>query len=186
MKRKAIALLSTFFLLGSTPALGAPIEDSFFKRFVKVESFLERGLSNAAPGEGDIVAVLGTKPNVNMIVSEQVKESATNRISLTPFTSVKKDSKMIPHLYYMIDDAPATRTLYSQVTVIDPRSREILAIDLDAVNTQSRGTAFVGIATLDEITFDRVGEYKIQFSMKVKNTDRYVRVGQTIIKVNPN
>lgn len=184
MKRKAIALISTFCLLGSTPALGAPVEDAFFKRFVKVDSFLERGIGGyEAPVEGDIVTLLGANPNVNMIVSEQVKESASNRISLTPFTSVKKNAKMIPHLYYMVDGAPATRALYSQVTVLDPRNREILSIDLDPVNTQARGTAFVGIATLDEILFDRVGEYKIQFLMKVKNTDKYVRVGQTIIKV---
>ena len=173
MKRKAIALLSTFCLLGSTPVLGAPVEDSFFKRFVKLDSYLERGISPMeAPSEGDVISTLGVKPNVNMIVSEQVRESATNRISLTPFTSVKKDQKVVPHLYYMIDNAPTTRTLISQITVLDPRNREVFSMDLDIVNTLSRGTAFVGISTLNEITFDRVGEYRIQFHMKTRITDK--------------
>ncbi|WP_134700231.1 hypothetical protein [Ammoniphilus sp. YIM 78166] len=186
MKRKAIALLSTLCLLGSTPVLGAPVEDSFFKRFVKVDSILERGMSTAeTPSDGDVIAALGAKPNVNMIVSEQVRESTTNRISLTPFTSVKKDQKVVPHLYYMIDNAPTTRTLISQITVLDPRNREVFTMDLDVVNTISRGTAFVGISTLDEITFDRVGEYRIQFHMKTKNTDKAVRVGHIMIKVTP-
>jgi hypothetical protein len=205
MKRKAIALITSFVLLGTTPAFGATGEDYSSKVSVlmdnqsiydaNVPNFLINGrtvvpLKAFADSLGAFIQQMdgGTielvKPNVNLIVSESAKvSSAGDRFSVEPFSAVSVGQKIAPHIYYVVDNAPLSDSLSYKIIVFDPSNREIYSSSVNTMDTEEKGTGFVGILTLDEITFDKAGSYKVQFQMKNKS-DSYLKVGQTIIKAN--
>jgi len=209
MKKKVLALLTAFALIG-TPSVFAQTEgsgeDDGNQSKVNIvmdnQYFNELGAPNLmfngytyvplkafAESIGAFIQDLGSstvkvvKPNVNLIVSENKEINKTNdRFSITPFSAVTKGQTKTPHIYFAIDNAPLTKELYSRIVVLDPSKDEVSMTQLNVINTEKKGTDLVGIVTLDKISFDKSGNYTVQFLMKVKGN--YIKVGQTLIKSN--
>jgi len=168
MKRRTIALASLLLLLGSSSSLAAPIEDSPFTRKYenKVSEFVQLYLEYST--------------YANMVIAEEVKfNDTTKQYSLvSPFNAVTKGQKLTPNLFSTILDAPVSEALPLEIIVLDPDNKKTQAIPL-TVNTKEKNTKLTLITTLESMTFDKTGDYKIQLFMNWN--EEKVKIGQTII-----
>lgn len=209
--RKAIAIISSVLIMGTSTAYASTDEDFYGRdsnankivvqidnQYVydsNVPNFLVNNRTvvplkafadtiGAFVQQVDAGTVELVKPNVNLVLTESARvNSEGNQFSIDPFSAVTVGQTITPHIYYVVDNAPVTDDLSYKIVILDPYNKEIYNSNVNSINTEYKGTAFVGISTLDEISFDKEGSYKIQFLMKRKS-EPYLKVGQTIIKAN--
>ncbi|HJV45685.1 MAG TPA: hypothetical protein VJ824_08145 [Bacillota bacterium] len=212
MKRKVSILISSAFLLGASSAYASTDEDFYGRdnngnkvivqmgnQYIydpSVPNFLMNNRTVVPlKAFGDTVGAFvqqldsGTveliKPNVNLVVSEGARvNNDGNQFSIDPFSAVTVGQSIAPHIYYVVDNAPVTDALEYRIDVLDPYNKEIYSTKVNTINTEEKGPGFVGIFTLDEISFENAGNYKVQFLMKRKSENDFLKVGQTIIKAN--
>ncbi|RKD24060.1 hypothetical protein BEP19_06530 [Ammoniphilus oxalaticus] len=116
----------------------------------------------------------------NIVIAEELKyNESTKQYSLvSPFNAVRKGQKLTPNLFSNIFDAPVSESLPLEIAVLDPSNNLIQSKPL-SVNTRAKNTKLTLITTLDPITFDKIGDYKVQ--LFIRWNGEKVRIGQTII-----
>lgn len=163
MKRRTIALASLLLLLGSSYGYAAPIEDT----------------PVIGKYDNKVIEFVQLKTYANLMSVEEVKvNDKSKKYSMVPFTAVSKGQKLTPILYSTILDAPVSEALSLEIVILDPDNKQIQSLPL-TVNTKEKNTNLTLINTLDSMTFDKTGGYKIQ--LFVRWNEHKVNIGNTLI-----
>ena len=201
MKLKVTALATVYFVLSSAvmyvPVVGAspsgfPDVNLLFENSTDtmgipnfpLKSFTDAVRNFSQDSNWDNFSLWQQNVNVNMIVSDSVYEGDQKQFSVTPFSRVNKGQRISPVVYYVIENAPITSTLYYNFQVLSPAGEVLYTSTPHIYNTQRNGSDLVGIESLKEIMFYQEGKYKIQLMLKLDKNDDFEKVGQTLIISN--